>query len=531
MNELKDMILKNRKGTFGEILTDYDFGSWKLSYERNNERSIDFTIYKTSMNWDLFESLLNEMLLEWKGQNYVVKSTSIKYDGMNVINEVTAKHIFMEFQNHYIQKNLENEELNNEESEEESKPTMTLEQYLEFGFRNNKLDFSYEIVGEFDQRVAIDELGGKNGMEFLTDGAELFNYIYFADNKKIYIYDDESFYQMSDLPLIYKYNSSEVQATTSTTDVRTYIQGYGKKKTKTETKNYNPVKPPDLNYSGKFFKECTWRTQEEGAYYSKELDCKWGNETLTWSLKKLSRGGLLDVYIDNVKIDRYSCYSHTARTESIVIARNLSKGKHTFKAVFVGPDPEVKEYKTAPVMYVGTEKSTTLNLTAVLKGSDVYHTYAEYESPNVETFGWSEAPTVFDDDTLDKDELLETIKAQLNDQPTVEVSTNYLGSMEEKHYIRNDDVKENHMIRFIHQPLGYNLYLKVVKITESHPVVNEPVEVDFSNSPTDIIKIQQRINRNIKKMNNLVQGGSLGGSSFTMPKLASDSIGSVLVDE
>ena len=26
----------------------------------------------------------------------------------------------------------------------------------------------------------------------LTEGAELFNYIYFADNKKIYIYDDES---------------------------------------------------------------------------------------------------------------------------------------------------------------------------------------------------------------------------------------------------------------------------------------------------------------------------------------------------
>lgn len=31
-------------------------------------------------------------------------------------------------------------------------------------------------------------------------------------------------------------------------------------------------------------------------------------------------------------------------------------------------------------------------------------------------------------------------------------------------------------------------------------------------------------------MNNLTQGGSLGESSFSMPKLASDSIGSVLVD-
>lgn len=528
---MESLILKNRKGTFGEILTDFDFGSFKYEYEKNNERSIGFTIYKTSLNTDIFDTLLNEMLLMWKGQTYVIKSTSIKYDGAVVSNDIVAKHIFMDFQNHYIQKDLENEELNSEETEEDNKPTMTLEQYLDFGFKNNKLGFSYEIVGKFSNRVAIDELGGKNGMEFLTDGAELFNYIYFADNKKIYIYDDETFYQMSDLPLIYKYNSSEVQATTSTTDVKTYIQGYGKKKTKTETKNYNPVKPPDLNYSDTFFKEGTWRTQVVGASYSKELDCKWGNETLTWSLKKLSRGGLLDVYIDDELIGRYSCYSHTARSESIIIARNLTKGKHIFKAVFRGADPSVKDYKTAPCMYVGTEKSTTLNLTAVLKGSDLYHTYAEYKSPNINTFGLSEAPTVFDDNVLDKDELLSVLKSQLNDQPTVEVSTNYLGSMEDKYYLGNDDIHENSKIRFIHQPLGYNLDLKVVKLTYSHPLVNEPVEVDFSNSPKDIIKIQQNINRNIKRMNNLVKGGSLGGTSFSMPKLASDSIGSVLVDE
>lgn len=529
---MDSLVLKNKKNTFGEILTDFNFGSFKYEYEKNNERSISFMIYKTSSNADIFDSLLNEMVLMWQGQEYVIKSTLIKYDGAIVSNEVTGKHIFMEFQNHYIQKDLENEEMNSEETKEESKPTMTLEQYLEFGFRNNKLDFSYEIVGEFDQRIAIDELGGKNGMEFLTDGAELFNYIYFADNKKIYIYDEETFYKMSDMPLIYKYNSSEVQATITTTDVKTYIQGYGKKKTKAETKNYNPVKPPDLKYSGTFFKEGTWRTQVVGASYSKELDCKWGNETLTWSLKKLSRGGLLDVYIDDKLIGRYSCYSHTARSESIIIARNLTKGKHIFKAVFRGADPSVKEYKTAPCMYVGTEKSTTLNLTAVLKGSDLYHTYAEYKSPNTDTFGLSEAPTVFDDNVLDKEELLSVLKSQLNDQPTVEVSTNYLGSVEEKHYLSNDDIKENHLIHFIHRPLGYELDLKVVKITESHPLTNEPVEVDFSNSPTDIIKIQQNINRNIKKVNNLVKGGSLNsGSSFSMPETYSDIVGVTLIND
>ena len=525
------MVLKNKKGTFGEILVDYDFGSWKLDYEKNGERSIDFTIYKTYINSDLFDALSNEMLVDWKGQEYVIKSTSVKYDGEIVSNEVTAKHIFMEFQNHYIQKDLENEEMNSDEtSDEENKPTMTLEQYLEFGFKGNKLGFTYEIRGKFTDRVAIDELGNKNGMEFLTEGAELFNYIYFADNKKIYIYDEETFYQMADIPLIYKYNSSEVQATVSTMDVRTYIQGYGKKKTKAETKNYKPMKPKDLGYSGTFIKNGTWRTDVKGASYTKTFNCKWGNETLEWTLKKMAKGGLLDVYLDNELVGQYECYNKSATSEKIVIARNLSKGTHTFKAVFKGAKPGIDYKKSKPCMYVGTEKSTVLNLTAVLKGSDVYHAYAEYKSPNIDAFGFSEAPTVFDDNALDKGELLKKIKSELNDQPTVEVSTNYLGSVEEKHYIGHDDIKENNTIRFIHQPLGYNLDLKVVKITAAHPLVNEPVEVDFSNSPTDIIKIQQGISRNIKKVNNLVKGGSLGGTSFSMPENYSDIVGVTLTD-
>lgn len=529
---METLVLKNKKGTFGEIVTDFDFDSFKYEYEKNNERSISFTIYKTNQNSDIFDNLLNEMILIWKGQDYVIKSTSIKYDGLVVTNEVTAKHIFMEFQNHYIQKDLENEEMNNEEtSDEDNKPTMTLEQYLEFGFKGNKLGFSYEIKGEFNQRVSMDELGNKNGMEFLTEGAELFNYIYFADNKKIYVFDEPMFYQMSDLPLIYKYNSSEIQATTTTTDVKTYIQGYGKKKTTAETKNYNPIKPADLNYSGTFIKDGTWRTEFVDNSYSKEFECKWGNETLAWTLKKMSKGGLLDVYLDNKLIGSYECYSKTATSEKIVIARNLSKGKHTFKAVFRGAKSGVDYKESKACMYVGTEKSTVLNLTAVLKGTDIYHAYAEYKSPNYDIFGHSEAPTVFDDNALDSEELKKNIIAQLNDQPTVEVSTNYLGSFEEKHYLRNDDIQENHMIHFIHQPLGYNLDLKVVKLTESHPLANQPVEVDFSNSPTDIIKIQQQINRNIKKISNISKGESIGASPYFITENYSDIVGVTILDD
>ena len=80
--------------------------------------------------------------------------------------------------------------------------------------------------------------------------------------------------------MIYKYNSSEVQATITTTDVKTYIQGFGKKN-KGRNKNYNPMKPKDLNYSGAFIKDGTWRTESIGDNYTKHL-------TVSGAMRRLS---------------------------------------------------------------------------------------------------------------------------------------------------------------------------------------------------------------------------------------------------
>src|SRR5699024_1225054 len=133
---LENLIVLDRKRTMAEILIDFDYSSFKYEYEKNNERQISFTAYKTNMNADVFSMLQNEAILQWKGQDYIIKSTSVKSDNLTLVNEVVGKHIFMEFQNHYVDKDLENEEMNNDDTEE-IKPSYTLEQYLEFGFRNN----------------------------------------------------------------------------------------------------------------------------------------------------------------------------------------------------------------------------------------------------------------------------------------------------------------------------------------------------------------------------------------------------------
>lgn len=515
-----DIIVTDLKNTMSELLLDFFYDTFSYEYERNNGRSITFTAYMTTHNREVYNMLQNESYIDYEGQRYVIKDTNPKMVGDIHTTEVTAHHIMYEFQNHYVSKDIIDEELNSD-VEEDQVLMYSLKDYLEFGFKGNKQGYTYEIKGNFNNTKEIDELGGNNGIEYLIEGAELFNYIFFSDNKHIVIYDEASFYKQTELTVRYKMNTDEVDVSVNTNDLKTYIKGYGKKKTKTETKNYNPIKPPDLKFNGTFFKEGTWRTQVVGASYEKTFQCKWGGETLVWSLKKLSRGGLLDIYLDGDYIGRYSCYSHTSRSESIVIAKNLKKGTHIFKAVFRGPDPNVKEYKTAPVMYVGTEKSTTLNLTAVLKGTDVYHTISEYKSPNYNTFGHRQAPDVFDDKITNETDLKALLKSQLKDEPEVELSTNYIDT---------EKISERDEVWFIHEPMEFDTSIKVVSLKKSHPLMNVPDEVGFSNAKNDIIKIQQTINNRIKNVNKAINRRNINNIFDRDHFYEEPIVGSVLID-
>lgn len=515
-----DIIVQDIKGEFSELLTDFFYESFSYEYEKNNARTINFTAYKTTHNRDVFNMLQNESYIIYEGQYYIIKDTNLKMQGEIQTNEITAHHIMFEFQNHYVSKDIVDEELNGEETEDETS-SYYLDDYLDFGFKGNKLGYTYEIIGNFNNPKPISELGGNNGLEFLIEGAEAFGYIFFADNKRIRIYDEESFYKQSELTIRYKMNTDEVSAIVNTNELKTYIQGYGKKKTKKETKDYNPIKPPNLKYNGNFIKEGTWRTEQKGASYEKTFQCKWGNETLSWSLKKMSSGGVLDIYLDGDHVGRYSCYSRTSHSENIVVAKNLKKGTHIFKAIHRGADPNVKKYKKSPTMYVGTEKSSILNLTAVLKGKEVYHTFTEYKSPNYEIFGHREAPDVFDDKITNTIDLKDRLKSELNDEPEVEISTNYLDT---------EKVSERDEVWFIHEPMEFDTSIKVVSLKKSHPIMNVPDEVGFSNAKNDIIKIQQTITNRIKNVNKAINRSNINNIYDNDYFFEEPIVGSVLID-
>lgn len=518
-----DIIVTDINETMSELLLDFAYDTFKYEYERNSTRQISFIAYKTSKNEDVYNLLQNESFIDYAGQRYVIKNATPSFDGMLHTKEVTATHIMFEFQNHYVSKDIDNETIN-EDTSEDKKTTLTLKEYLDYGFKGNKQGYSYEIKGTFNSKVTLEELGSKNGLEYLVEGAELFGYIYYADNKKIYIHDDNSFYIPTEKIIRYKFNNSEVKASIDTKDLKTVIKGYGKKLTSKDTKNYSPVKPKDLTYNGKFIKDGTWRTEEVGASFSYELECKYGNETIVFSLKKMSKGGLLDLYFDGEKVGEYSCYSKSATTQNITLSKNTKKGKYTVKAVFKGKKSGVDYKKSSPCMYVGTEKATVINTTAVLKGDDLYSSTYVHKSPkNYDVFGHREAPDHFDENITDKDELKHKLENELNDEPNVELDINYVG---------DEKIEERDAIWFIHELMGYDTELKVVSLTQTHPLNPSPDEIGFSNDKKDIVQINNVLNRKMRSVSAALNKSKINNIYSPSTGYSGGSIvGSVLIDE
>ena len=114
-----DIIVTDLKNTMSELLLDFYYESFSYEYERNSSRTVSFTAYMTSHNKDVYNMLQNESFIEYEGQTYVIKNTNPKMTGNIHTNEVTAHHIMYEFQNHYISKDIVNEELNSEDETEQ----------------------------------------------------------------------------------------------------------------------------------------------------------------------------------------------------------------------------------------------------------------------------------------------------------------------------------------------------------------------------------------------------------------------------
>ncbi|HDP5919693.1 TPA: phage tail protein [Staphylococcus aureus] len=484
--------IMNFDETICENLEGVSYDTFKDVYTMNDTNTLEFTVYRTNTNKFEYNLLVCENFIIFHGEKYVIKSVKPRAQGHILSTEVIAHHVMYEFQNHYVEP-LEEDDNSRDGGKAKQ---YTLREYLTYGFNNQQTDktFTFKIYGEFKQAKEVDGIGGKNGIEFIKDGIELFDYVIYPNGQEIGFYQKGLFHQKTDKVVRYKYNTDTVQAVVDTLEFRTAIKAYGKKRTPSETKNYMPIKPTQMSYSSDFQKKSVWGTDKIGGKATVSIECKYGNETITYALKKGKDGGLFDVYLDDSKIGRYSCWNDVARTDTIDLIKHVKKGKHTLNFVFVGEDPKHKMEKGKKARYlVGTEKSNVINLIADLKGDENYTAAVTYISPNANIYGKRFANTIKNDQITNDNQLLKWARSQLRDEPKTELTVSYLDY---------DEIGPRDTLVFVHELMGFNTELKVNSITKGHPFTNKIDEVSFSNDIKDMVQIQQALNKKLSVQDN-----------------------------
>ena len=62
-------------------LIEIDYSTFKDTYELNNARMITFTAYRTNANRFVFDLLVNENFVIYKGEKFIIKNAVSKVEG------------------------------------------------------------------------------------------------------------------------------------------------------------------------------------------------------------------------------------------------------------------------------------------------------------------------------------------------------------------------------------------------------------------------------------------------------------------
>lgn len=517
---LTHLAVQNFENTIAENLLEIDYGSFKDTYSKNESRMLEFDFYKTESNAFIFQLLICENFILYQGTRFVIKQAVPKVVEEKTYVSITAYHIMYEFQGHYV------EALDDEQTEKERSYLLKDALAIVFKDQHQTLKFKYKIHGDFPERKVV-ELFGQNGIEAINNIAETFDCVIYSKDTEINFYHPDLFYKSTEEIIRYKYNTDSIQASVSTLDLKTAVKVYGKKFKEEDTKNYLPLKPENFTYTSDFQKEKTWGTDIVGGSATVSIKCKFGNETIRYTIKKGPNGGMFDAFMDGNKIGTYSCWSKDIESETIDLKKNVSKGVHVLEFVFTGADPKHEPPKKKKARYlVGTAKKNVINLTADLKGDEQYSAVVDYKAGSSKRFGVKYASPLTNENISDVKELEKWAATQIQSEPKTELEVNFISKTK---------LTPRDKVFFVHETMGYNTELKVIRLERGHPLANTIDNVSFSNNVTDMVQIQRALNKRLKKQDNLFnyQSKVLNKiqSKSELKPFATETIGSVLDDE
>lgn len=187
------------------------FKGFKRTRKVNGEKQISFTLFHTEGNQYAYPLVLEESIIEFDGEEYVIKQLSEKNIGNTTYKEVTAVHKFFN-------------DMLNDRIYTTITGTKTFSEALNFVFDGSS--YTVNIIDLFGSQT-FDNFGNDNRLSLFQKLLEAYKAEFKIVGNSIYLY--EQIGNDTDFQFRYNFNIKTIERKVDTSGLSTYIKGTGQK--------------------------------------------------------------------------------------------------------------------------------------------------------------------------------------------------------------------------------------------------------------------------------------------------------------
>ncbi|MED3691310.1 prophage endopeptidase tail family protein [Peribacillus butanolivorans] len=429
----------------------------------NSDYTLDFGIYRTTINSDAFDLIEFRSLIEYEDNYFRVQQLSNELVSDTEYKQVRCMNVSIyDLGTHRVYSELSG--------------SISITQAM--NLITNGTKFTYTLAGDFEN-VTFEKFGKNKGYELFQDILKKYEAEY--EISKYHITLKNRIGSDKDFQFRYKHNITGTIQECEADSMSTYIKGYGKEREEkdilTGTKSALVVDDFDGKWtdpSGTTVSD--WNSLGYAVGYGKETNVigdsfqfKFKGTGFKMDMVCTKWGGKVKFTIDDDKTKVVSVYNSSSIVKTYEIVRGLEDKTHTVDVKLDSRDG--KNPNTEGSALPGFAQPTG-NIIATYRNrvdAEKYYASAEYLSPrsSIPGIGVLHADEIQDDRFTNEDALLKFIKTQVQDYPLVSHKFDYHDFVNST----GQDIERGDAGYLVHEKLGIDIYTRVVEI-EDYPTTN-----------------------------------------------------------
>lgn len=449
-----------------EPLVDYKYPERKRVL--NGDYSLEFEIYRSAMNEESFDLIQGRSLVECEDDYFRVTQLDESLDVDTPYKRVTCVNDVIDtLSTNYVYTELSG--------------SISIVQAMNLITSGTKV--TYALDGTFKNKT-FEKFGLGYSYDLLKIILETYKVEY--DISKYHMTIKNRIGIDNDFQFRYKHNITGTDRQYDVNSLRTYVKGFGKEREETDistgVKSTLVVDDFDGRWDNSTSEEIAeWNAKNTAVGMGKKTDVlgdsfqfKFTGTGFSMDMICTWLGGKVVFTIDDDHTKTVSLWSPiTDQVKTFQIIRGLESKTHSVDVRLASRDGKNTKTtgSTLPVFHQPTGKIITTYRSRV--GSEKYYASTEYLSPNssIPAYGILHAEPIYNDEITDETDLLNYIKAELQDYPLISTQFDY-------HTLVNDigqDISLGDAGWLMHEKLGIDVYTRVVEIVDYPETKKTPV--------------------------------------------------------